>query len=484
MLKRITLLLLTLTLVFGGLVTAHALDQEEVYTALQEELLRYLNGEEGAMPLDTLATQFNNLGRYKKSPLFGYYTSLLRDAEAGDTSRLELYTRLLRLDADFCAMLPEQGFPTVDEVEAYALGREAQAAGDWPAAIAYYEESIAVLDSVTRVMELLTAEPVLVAEGVVCGDYAIDTYSDRTCVIARYIGQAEQLDIPKVIEEYQVTAIGKRAFDHCLSLISVSIPNSVTSIGDRAFYHCASLTSISIPDSVTSIGDDAFYYCRHLTNISIPKSVTSIGDDAFFHCESLTNIFIPDSVTSIGYGAFSGCRRLTTITIPDSLTSIGEAAFMASSLNSIIISNTHPTYEVIDGALFDKLNKKLIHYPDTYQDDSYTIPEGIQIIGVGAIANSRSLTSIYIPDSVTFIGDSVFANCDALTSFTIPDSVTCLGDRVFASCDALTSITLPDSITSIGDEAFCNCPNLILCVPANSYAHQYAIDNNIPYTTY
>ena len=461
MLKRITLLLLTLTLVFGGLVTAHALDQEEVYTALQEELLRYLNGEEGAMPLDTLATQFNNLGRYKKSPLFGYYTSLLRDAEAGDTSRLELYTRLLRLDADFCAMLPENGFPTVDEVEAYALGREAQAAGDWPAAIGYYEESIAVLDSLMRVMELLTAEPVLVAEGVVCGDYAIDTYSDRTCVIARYIGQAPQLDIPKVIEGYRVTAIGA-----------------------SAFLNCRDLTSISIPDSVTSIGDNAFYYCWHLTNISIPKSVTSIGDDAFFHCESLTNIFIPDSVTSIGYGAFSGCRRLTTITIPDSLTSIGEAAFMASSLNSIIISNTHPTYEVIDGALFDKLNKKLIHYPDTYQDDSYTIPEGIQIIGVGAIANSRSLTSIYIPDSVTCIGDSVFAMCTVLTSVSIPDSVTCLGDRVFASCDALTSITLPDSITSIGDEAFCNCPNLTLRVPANSYAHQYAIDNNIPYTTY
>lgn len=461
MLKRITLLLLTLTLVFGGLMTAHALDQEEVYTALQEELLRYLNGEEGAMPLDTLATQFNELGRYKKSPLFGYYTSLLRDAEAGDTSRLELYTRLLRLDADFCAMLPESGFPTVDEVEAYSLGREAQAAGDWPAAIGYYEESIEVLDSVTRVMELLTAEPVLVAEGVVCGDYAIDTYSDRTCVIARYRGQAPQLDIPKAIEGYRVTAVGA-----------------------SAFLNCRDLTSISIPDSVTSIGDNAFYYCWHLTNISIPNSVTSIGDDAFFHCESLTNIFIPDSVTSIGYGAFSGCRRLTTITIPDSLTSIGEAAFMASSLNSIIISNTHPTYEVIDGALFDKLNKKLIHYPDTYQDDSYTIPEGIQIIGVGAIANSRSLTSIYIPDSVTCIGDSVFANCDALTNFTIPDSVTCLGDRVFASCDALTSITLPDSITSIGDEAFCNCPNLTLRVPANSYAQQYAIDNNIPYTTY
>jgi hypothetical protein len=37
-------------------------------------------------------------------------------------------------------------------------------------------------------------------------------------------------------------------------------------------------------------------------------------------------------------------------------------------------------------------------------------------------------------------------------------------------------------VTSIGNDAFWQCPNLTIhCAPA-SYAEQYAIENNIPYT--
>lgn len=461
MLKRITLLLLTLTLVFGGLMTAHALDQEEVYTALQEELLRYLNGEEGAMPLDTLSTQFSELGRYKKSPLFGYYTSLLRDAEAGDTSRLELYTRLLRLDADFCAMLPESGFPTVDEVEAYALGRQAQAAGDWPAAIAYYEESIEVLDSVTRVMELLTAEPVLVAAGVVCGDYAIDTYSDRTCVITDYTGSERELVVPEFIDKYHVIKIG-----------------------DLAFIDCNFLTSVVLPDSILAIGNSAFFCCSKLTSINLPNGITTLGGQAFFGCE-LATITLPDTLTHLGYNSFNACDRLT----------------------EIIVSPTHSVFSVIDSALFDMTEQKLICYPSGYAVECYTVPSSTKIIGAGAFCNNLTLTSVILPHGVTIIEQSAFANvanlisislpdsitaihdyafrcCGSLTTITIPNSVTFIGIAAFANCESLTSITIPDSVTFIEKSSFYDCPNLTLRVPANSYAEQYAIENNIPYTTY
>ncbi len=125
------------------------------------------------------------------------------------------------------------------------------------------------------------------------------------------------------------------------SLTAVIIPNTidgttVTSIGNYTFHQCISLTSITIPNSVTQIGLAAFYDCRSLASITIPNSLTSIGNAAFRQCVSLASITMGNSLTSIGIGAFNYCRSLTSITIPDSVTSIGTQAFVdCFRINSI-----------------------------------------------------------------------------------------------------------------------------------------------------
>ena len=292
------------------------------------------------------------------------------------------------------------------------------------------------------------------------GDYQYALLDDGTIEITKYNGSADHLAIPATLDGKTVTAIGDRAFAGCSSLTSVSIPDSVTSIGDSAFSDCDSLTSITIPDFVTQIGVNPFVFCSSLKSIfvspdhpyfaviddvlfrkadktlisypegkasstyTIPQGIISIGDGAFFDNSSLKSITIPDSVTSIGDEAFSSCSSLTSVNIPDSVTSIGDSAF--------------------------------------YSCDS--------------------LTSVSIPDSVTSIGDRAFCYCDSLTSVSIPDSVTAIGNRAFYYCDSLTSVSIPNSVTSIGDYAFGDCSNLILTVPRNSYALEYAKTNNIPYT--
>ena len=252
-----------------------------------------------------------------------------------------------------------------------------------------------------------------------------------------------------------VTTIGRRAFDYCSSLTSITIPDGVTSIGDSAFSGCSSLTSITIPDSVTCIGREAFENCSRIaefkgmyasedgrclivngtlnsfaigcgiTEYTIPDSVTIIGSEAFSGCSSLTSITIPNSVTSIERWAFYGCNSLTSITIHDGITTIAEGAFYrCSSLTSI------------------------------------AIPDSVTMIGEDAFYFCSSLTSVTIGDSVTTIGDSAFVECTSLSSVTIGNSVTTIGVTTFAGCSSLTSVTIPDSVTSIGEGAFARCESL------------------------
>lgn len=94
---------------------------------------------------------------------------------------------------------------------------------------------------------------------------------------------ASEIYIPAMHNGKYVTKISNSAFSYLLNLISVIFEpgNRLQSIGNDAFNNCISLTSITIPNSVTSIGSGAFSDCYELTEIYIPISVTFIGGYAF-----------------------------------------------------------------------------------------------------------------------------------------------------------------------------------------------------------
>jgi len=85
----------------------------------------------------------------------------------------------------------------------------------------------------------------------------------------------------------------------------------VTSIEEEAFDGCVSLTSLVIPDTVTSIGEDAFSDCTALTEVSIPDSVISIGEHAFGYY-------------SLGESRQDGAAKLNGFTIHGSVGSAAE----------------------------------------------------------------------------------------------------------------------------------------------------------------
>ena len=129
--------------------------------------------------------------------------------------------------------------------------------------------------------------------------------------------------LTSIVLPKSVTSIGKRVFNNgCISLERIDVdpdnPNYYSD-EDGVLYNRDKTCLVSCPqkstktDGVKSIGNAAFNGCIGITRIEIPNSVISVEEDAFSYCKKLTSIKIPDSITSIDDGAFDECTNLEIV---------------------------------------------------------------------------------------------------------------------------------------------------------------------------
>ena len=206
-------------------------------------------------------------------------------------------------------------------------------------------------------------------------------------------------------------------------ITKVVISDGITAVNKNSFKGCISLTDVVLGKDISIIEERAFYGCSSLKSIDIPENVVNIKDYAFYGCSSLDDITLGDNIKSIAQYAFSNCTSLKEIILPTGITSIGDYAFKECS----------------------------------------------------------QLESIIIPNNVTTIGASAFYKCEKLKNAIIGTSVTSIGDYAFAFCSALERVVITDNVTSIGEKAFTWDTLLTIYGISESYAHSYAIDNNIKF---
>ncbi|MCR5498254.1 MAG: leucine-rich repeat domain-containing protein [Paludibacteraceae bacterium] len=235
-----------------------------------------------------------------------------------------------------------------------------------------------------------------------------DEAKNEVALTAYAIGLSGDVTIPAKVEyegvKYKVTSIGEYAFQYCIGLKTIDIPNSISSIGEYAFDYCEGLETINISPSspIKRIENNTFSFCSSLTSITIPDSVTYIGSYAISSCAKLTEIIVPNSVTIINQFAFAYCGDLTSITLP----------------------NTIKTLELC------------------------------------LLEGCKSLSTFKIPDSVESIAAGVFDYCEGLTRIEIPSSVKSIGERAFFQCTNLSYVYIPKSVSTIQEGAFEGCPKL------------------------
>jgi hypothetical protein len=94
---------------------------------------------------------------------------------------------------------------------------------------------------------------------------------------------------------YTVTSIGEYAFDLCLDLVYVTLPNTLTRIEEGAFCNCRALSAIVIPSGVTFIGNYAFERCNSLAEVTCLSDVAPVlgGSDVFYPATVVRVLNIP-----------------------------------------------------------------------------------------------------------------------------------------------------------------------------------------------
>ena len=306
-----------------------------------------------------------------------------------------------------------------------------------------------------------------------CKNKYIENYSIKSGVyVICNEAYEECLALKQIIIPNTVSVLGENAFLRCFSLQRIKIPNSVLEIADGTFAHCIALRQIIIPNSVVRIGEVAFGGCSSLKQVLMCNSITTIADYAFWNCSSLQQITLPDSIKSIGDSAFRGCNNLKQITLPNSIITIEcKTFFECSSLQTITIP--HSVTNIRDCAFWGCSSLQHIRISDSVTAIGSSAFWGCSSLQQISISNSvisiadysfhgcSSLQQITLPDSIISIGRYAFQRCENLQQVTLPDSITTIEDGTFSYCSSLQKITIPNSVTRIGEVAFLGCTSLL-----------------------
>ena len=124
-------------------------------------------------------------------------------------------------------------------------------------------------------------------------------------------------------------------------------------------------------------------------------------------------------------------------------------------------------FEFDGDAVYTNDKKRLVYCMS--QETSFTIPEGVEVIGEMAFRGKKALKNVIIANSVKEIEHDAFYDCDELDNVYVPAGVKVVRSYAFAECDKLKKVTFAGTPEKVGRHTFEDCEQLHdIIVPAGS----------------
>ena len=213
--------------------------------------------------------------------------------------------------------------------------------------------------------------------------------------------------------DYRVIEIDSDAFQDCVELTHIVLPEGLQRINEGAFCGCNKLRdTIVIPRSLKWIGSYAFADCCSATTLVWKALDCSTGSPSnlnnyfFNQCSSLTKVIVDDSVSFLPMRVFINMIWLEEIELPNNLREIPKE-FAAYSYNLREIRFPDSLLRISHGAFYKSGIERIV------------IPDHTELIGAYSFSYCNSLQEVELGSGVKRIESYAFNTNKALKTMTV-----------------------------------------------------------------
>ena len=250
---------------------------------------------------------------------------------------------------------------------------------------------------------------------------------------------------------------------------------------------------MTFPDQpVREIARGGFSFSDFAHRIVLPETITYFGNAAF-KASSVTAFSHRAEEITMEEECFSQCKQLKTVNFYDDPVRLGDYCFSDSAITEL----TGEQCDLTTGryCFMNLPELERVAFEGDIRLGDYGFQHGTHPCTVTFSGGNIELGSYAFSDSGIetleigkcqrgAIGESAFGKCKNLTAVTLEEGVAEIGSYVFMDCPQLAAVRLPESLKQIGADVFVNCSSdLVIEVPAGSYAETYCKEHELNYQT-